>query len=91
MAARPVGPQYVSVDEYDALVFPGFLRRSVRFQRAVHCVARARGAPGHTTLVDGYPASCALRRRHTQWRPALVQPPAASTVLLGLRRWSHAA
>ena len=91
MAARPVGPQYVSVDEYDVLVFPGFLRRSVRCQLAGNFVARARGAPGHTLPADGYPAFCALQRRHTQFRTALVHPPAASTLLLGLPRWTHAA
>ena len=52
MAARPVGPQYVSVDEYDVLVFPGFLRRSVRCQRAVRCL-RQGAACGRL--------SCALR------------------------------
>ena len=32
MAARgaPVGQQFVSVDDYDVLVYPGFLRRPVR-------------------------------------------------------------
>ena len=31
MAARgPVGQQFVSVDDYDVMVYPGFLRRPVR-------------------------------------------------------------
>ena len=29
MASRPVNPQFVSMDEYDMNVFPGFLRRTV--------------------------------------------------------------
>jgi hypothetical protein len=40
MAARPVGQQFVSVDDYDVMVYPGFLRRTVRTPAAVHC-ARA--------------------------------------------------
>jgi hypothetical protein len=40
MAARPVGQQFVSVDEYDVMVYPGFLRRTVRSARLSR-VARA--------------------------------------------------
>jgi len=56
MATRPVGPQYVSVDEYDVLVYPGFLRRSMaRWNDDGSCAATARvrsgkGEPFNLTL-----------------------------------------
>ncbi len=48
MATRPVGPQFVSVDEYDVLVYPGFLRRTV----CVHvcCTPSLSHAPRRTRL-----------------------------------------
>lgn len=70
MATRPVGPQYVSVDEYDVLVYPGFLRRSVRRGQRVVCIAtavvwraplRAQACHQEAWLLDGH------RRRVRLW------------------------
>ena len=45
MAARggPVGQQFVAVDDYDVLVYPGFLRRPVRSAAPFSCRAARRG------------------------------------------------
>ena len=57
MAQRggPVNPQFVSLDEYDCLVYPGFLRRTVR-------------GPAHhaATRLSSWPS--ALRLLLTAWR-----------------------
>ena len=51
MAARPgVGPAFVTMDEYDCMIWPGFLRRTVR----AHCALSSRAQP----VVPGLSLCC---------------------------------
>ena len=46
MTARPAGQQFVSVDDYDVMVYPGFLRRTVRAPEAASATcAHTRWSP----------------------------------------------
>jgi hypothetical protein len=67
MAQRggPVNPQFVSLDEYDCLVYPGFLRRTVRAQAVTFC-SRALPLP----LLEALAARCALSGDWKPRRPA---------------------
>jgi len=61
VATRPVNPQFVSLDEYDVLVYPGFLRRTVRLDsRLVPVVPSCLPAPLVPVLALGFRALCAV-------------------------------
>ena len=69
MAARggPVGQQFVAVDDYDVLVYPGFLRRPVR--SAARCSRRAARRASRATR---HLLCAALLRRRAPGRVAIT-------------------
>ena len=86
MAQRggPVNPQFVSLDEYDCLVYPGFLRRTVRARRshaattAVVLAVRTPHAAPPSRSVTHLPHHCVLCCVLDLRRPSLCAPPEPS-------------
>ena len=84
MAQRggPVNPQFVSLDEYDCLVYPGFLRRTVRAQAVTQggCRALLLSSLGarhslRAPLGLSVAPSCALRCHVLRQRSASLHAP----------------